>query len=125
MWIINPFIAEHVDKADVGVFTEDLLELTADLVKGFSFKGREYYGDFWVSLLDSDYRNIAIIALQKLVLMPTTYLSEKGFSCLVEIKTQKRNRLKSLDGLMRVALENSIRPRFEELMKNVQKQCSH
>ena len=61
MWIINPFIAEHVDKADVGVFTEDLLELTADLVKGFSFKGREYYGDFWVSLLD--YRNIAIIAL--------------------------------------------------------------
>ena len=66
MWTINPFIAEHVDKADVGVFTEDLLELTADLVKGSSFKGREHYGDFWVSLLDSDYRNIAIIALQNL-----------------------------------------------------------
>ena len=48
--------------------------------------------------------------LQKLVLMPTTYLSEKGFSCLVEPKTKKKNALKFVDSSMRMALERLIYP---------------
>ena len=45
--------------------------------------------DYWVGLLEfSGHKKIALKALQQLVLMPTTYLSEKGFSCLVELTTK-------------------------------------
>ena len=48
-------------------------------------------------LYDSEYESIATIAVNKLVMMPTTYLAEKGFSALVDIKNKKRNRLKMVD----------------------------
>ena len=54
--------------------------------------------------------------LQQLVLMPTTYMSEKGFSCLVEIKSKKRNALTGVDSLMRGTLEELIHQQFEKLI---------
>ena len=54
-------------------------------------------------LYDSEYESIATIAVNKLVMMPTTYLAEKGFSALVEIKNKKRNMLKMVNELMGIA----------------------
>ena len=109
MWIINPFIADHLSQANLGDMMEALLELHNDFYQKSFFKTHPYYGDYWVSLLESPvYKTIALKALQVVVLMPTTYLSEKGFSCLVELKTKKRNALKCVDSSMRVALEGLI-----------------
>ena len=47
--------------------------------------------------------------------MPTTYLAEKGFSVLVDIKTKQSNRLKSIDELMRGALDKLILSRRENM----------
>ena len=56
-------------------------------------------------LQDSAYKPVGSIAVNKLVVMPTTYLAKKGFSALVDIKNKKRNMLKMVDDLMRGALE--------------------
>ena len=126
MWIINPFIADHLSQTNLGDMMETLLELHNDFSQKSFFKTHPYYGDYWVSLLEfPEYKTIALKALQELVLMPTTYLSEKGFSCLVELKTKKRNALKCVDSSMRVALERLIHPRFEKLVAKVQEHPSH
>ena len=52
--------------------------------------------------------------------MPTTYLAERGFSVLVDIKTKKRNRLKSIDELMRGALEKLILLRREKIAPEIE-----
>ena len=75
----------------------------------------------WLSCFLSatwSYRDLAIQALDILVQNPTTYLAEKGFSALVDIKTKKRNKLLSgtLDQLM---------PNWSELVNNIQQQISH
>ena len=81
MWIINPFIADHLKQANLGELIETLMELHQDFAERASFKTHLYYGDFWVGLLESpEYNKIALKALRKLVMMPTTYMSEKRFS---------------------------------------------
>ena len=88
MRIINPDIADHFSQANLGDMMEALLELQNDFLQKSFFKTRPYHSDYCVSSLKSpEYKTIATKALQTLVLMPTTYLSEKGFSCLVEPKT--------------------------------------
>ena len=76
-------------------------------------------------LKKEEYQAVATAALEKLVLMPTTYLCEKGFSCLVELKTKKRKRLQCLDVVMRGALEVHMSPRFKKLCNEMQIHCSH
>ena len=44
-------------------------------------------------------------------MMQTTYLTEKSFSTLVD---KMRNKLKMIDELMRVVLEEQILPQFEK-----------
>ena len=46
--------------------------------------------EFWIKQLDGNYRDLAIQALDILVQNPTTYLAEKGFSALVDIKTKQK-----------------------------------
>ena len=126
MWIINPFIADHLKQTNLGELMETLVELQQDFSERASFKSHFYYGDYSVSLFKSpEYKKIASKALRELVVMPTTYMSEKGFSCLVELKTKKPNLLKCIDSLMRGALEELIHPPFEKLIKKVQEYPSH
>ena len=52
-------------------------------------------------------------------MMPTTYLVEKGFSALVDIKNKKRNRLKMVDELMRGVLDEQILPQIEKIAEQI------
>ena len=55
-----------------------LIDLCNDGAKESQF--RDSYSNFWVKMLqDSEYKPLATIAVNKLVMMPTTYLAEKGF----------------------------------------------
>ena len=76
MWIINPFIADHLSQTNLGDMIETLLELHNDFSQKSFFLLWQLLGHYSLSI------KIALKALQELVLMPTTYLSEKGFSCL-------------------------------------------
>ena len=52
--------------------------LSNDVTKESHF--RDIYSDFWVKLLqDSEYKSLATIAINKLVMMPTTYLLKRVF----------------------------------------------
>ena len=95
-----------------GTMKDLLIDLCNDGAKESQF--RDSYSNFWVIMLhNSEYKPLATIAVNKLVMMPTTYLVEKGFSALVDIKNKKRNRLKMVDELMRGALEEQILPQIE------------
>ena len=100
---------------------ETLVELQQEFFERVPSKTHFYNGDYWAGLLESpEYKKIALKALRKLVLMPTTYMSEKEFSCFVELKTKKRNTLKYVCLLMRGALEELIQPQFEKLITEIQ-----
>ena len=72
-----------------------------------AFFNRRKDAGFWVEALDETNKDLAIQALKVLVQNPTTYLAEKGFSALVDIKASKRSCVlnETLDDLMRAALE--------------------
>ena len=61
------------------------------------------------------YPNVAKLALKVLLPFATTYLCKSGFSTLVVLKTEKRNRLNVEDD-MRLAL-SATKPRITELVE--------
>ena len=79
-----------------------------------AFFNRGKHAEFWVEALDGAYENLAIQALRVPVQNPTTYLAEKRFSALVDIKTLKRSCVlnETLDDLMRRAVEQDIMPNW-------------
>ena len=78
--------------------------------------------EFWCKMVQT-YPTLAKRAFQVIVPFVTTYLCESGFSLLVTIKTNARNKLNvTLD--MRVALSNTS-PRIDPLVANRQQQCLH
>ena len=100
--------------------------ITARFFKRVSFKTHFYNGDYWVGLLESpEYKKITLKAFRELVLMPTTYMSEKDFSCLVKLKTKERNTLKYVCLLMRGTLEELIQPQFEKVITEIQEHPNH
>lgn len=124
LWVLNPF--GDVTISDTNL-RHDLLRLQSDLEQRAAFI-RGQYAEFWVRAFSSEnYEGLAMKALSFLVRMPNTYLSEKGFSTLVDIKTKKRNCLntESLDALMRGALECTIEPNFDAIAANIQQNVSH
>ena len=126
MWIINPFNLDLVNKSNLGSKLENLVDLSQDFSLRSKFQSCSSYGNFWTSLLhEKGAKEIATIALQKLSMMPTTYLAEKGFSVLTDIKMKKWNRLKSVDDFMRGALEETIHPRILKIASSIQAQGSH
>ena len=89
-----------------------MIDLCNDRTKESHF--RDSYSDIWVKMLQHfEYKYLATIAVNKLVMMPPTYLAKKGFSALVDIKNKKRNRLKIVDELMRGALEEQLLPQIK------------
>ena len=90
------------------------------------YSGKRITQEFWVSLIDfSEYKNLAEKAVAVVVQMPTTYLCEKGFSRLVEIKSKKRNSILNIDCLMQGRIEKEQTPRYDHTAKTMQEQASH
>lgn len=117
LWILDPFNAETTD--------QELIDLSTDLNQKVLFQKTNYV-DFWVSLFKfPEYKVVCEKAMRYLAQMPTTYLCEQAFSCLVDIKSTKRNRISNIDVLMRGAVETDILPRFDVLSDNIQEQVSH
>ncbi len=71
----------------------------------------------------SAYPSLSILSLKVLVPFATTYLCESGFSALVAMKCDKRNRLNVEDD-MRVSLSKT-EPKISDLAKAVAPQCLH
>ena len=111
LWILNPFGSQQPPD-EIG------LELKSDLVQKAFFNP-----EFWIKKLDGNYRDLAIQALDILVQNPITYLAEKCFSTLVDIKTKKRNKLLSgtLDQLMCGALEKTVMPNWSLILSAYEK----
>ena len=82
----------------------------------------KFVTQFWC-VNHQSYTKVIMIALRVLVPFASTYLSEAGFSPLVNIKTKNWNRLDVGDD-MRLALTNA-RPKMSKLAAQMQHQISH
>ncbi|KAG7166097.1 putative protein FAM200A-like [Homarus americanus] len=71
-----------------------------------------------------EYLTLTKEAMTTPVLMPTTYLSEKGFSTPVDDRTKKRNCFLDVDTLVRLALKEITLP-WDKLIHETQQQKSH
>ena len=95
------------------------------VIQGCQIKFRTLtLSDFWCGQLVA-FPGLAKSALEKIIPFPTTYLCEKAFSTMLDIKTKARNRLQA--GLyhdMRVALAET-KPEFDKLVAQKQQKKSH
>ena len=119
LWILNPFGKQQPPGPLDQILKNDFCQQ--------AFLNRGKYAKFCVGALDGASKDLAIQALKVLVQNPTTYLAEKGFSALVDIKTSKRSCVlnETLDDLMLGALERDIMPNWYEISRNIQQQKSH
>uniref|UniRef100_A0A8C0VXM4 SCAN domain-containing protein 3 n=1 Tax=Castor canadensis TaxID=51338 RepID=A0A8C0VXM4_CASCN len=121
-WIQNPFILSK-DNLNLTVTLQDkLLELAADETLKIKFENTASLASFWIKV-KNEYPGLAEIALKSLLLFPSTYLCETGFSTLSVIKTKHRNSL-NIHYPLRVAL-SSIQPRLDKLTSKKQAHLSH
>lgn len=120
LWIQDPY--NNYKNTNLSSDDEDsLLELINDCNLKSLFKTKSL-PQFWIQIR-AEYPPLFSAAMQNLLPFASTYLCEKGFSTMVDIKTKKRNRLR-LDSCMRIALQ-SIEPRINKLVDDVQQQKSH
>ena len=117
-WFRDPFFA-NLDNEDDTDLVVELIEIRSKALLKDNFN-KLNLANFWYSLIES-YPGVAKIAIQYLIPFATTYLCESGFSCLVDIKTKKRNKLNP-QHYMRLALSET-EPNINLLVN--QKQQSH
>ena len=82
LWILNPFVKQQPPGSLGRILKNDFCQQ--------AFFSRGKHAEFWVGALNGSYKDLAIQALNVLVQNSTTYLAEKGFSVLVDIKTKKK-----------------------------------
>ncbi|XP_068232174.1 protein FAM200C-like [Palaemon carinicauda] len=110
-WIQQPFLADMDDDDNL---KEELIDLQVNQGCQTKFRTLPLSG-FWCDQLVA-YPGLAKAALEMIIPFPTTYLCEKAFSTMLQIKTTARNRLQiGLLHDMRVALANT-KPRIEKLV---------
>lgn len=117
--IRNPFIIppESVDEN----LQEELIDLFNDS-RAHSIFERESLTSFWCQMTVS-YPGVAIQVIKMLLLFPSTYLCESGFSSLLLIKSKMRARL-AVEADLRCALSKT-EPRISQLVAQIQHQPSH
>nr|XP_027777949.2 SCAN domain-containing protein 3 [Marmota flaviventris] len=121
-WIQNPFLSPK-DSLNLTITLRDkLLKLATDEGLKIKFENTASLASFWIKV-KNEYPELAEIALKSLVLFPSTYLCETGFSTLSVIKTKHRNSL-NIHYPLRVAL-SSIQPRLDKLTSKKQAHLSH
>lgn len=120
-WIENPFTVS-IEELNFNTLIEtQIIDLSCDKTYEHKFKN-ETLVDFWCAVYN-EYPELSINAIKKLLLFPTTYLCEKGFSTMANIKTKQRNRL-DVTHDMRISLSEIV-PQWEILCNSVQNQNSH
>ncbi|XP_045130675.1 zinc finger BED domain-containing protein 5-like [Portunus trituberculatus] len=117
--IRNPFIVNvHLLPDNM---QEEFLELVNDSVAKDAFETLSLT-KFW-SKMSEIYHVVSEKVLNSLLMFPSTYLCEQGFSTLLNMKTKHRSRLNVKHDL-RLCLSNTA-PRIEELACNKQAHPSH
>ncbi|XP_068201803.1 zinc finger BED domain-containing protein 5-like [Palaemon carinicauda] len=121
-WIRNPFMNIPSNIGLQLCEEEELATISSD--RDLKIKHSTVPIDsFWISV-QKEYPTLSKKALSLLLQFSTSYLCELGFSTLNNIKTKKRERLRSTEEEMRVCLSH-IRPNIEEVAKKHQAQVSH
>ncbi|XP_068243921.1 zinc finger BED domain-containing protein 5-like [Palaemon carinicauda] len=117
--IRNPFIVNvHLLPDNM---QEEFLELVNDSVAKDAFETLSLT-KFWAKMSEI-YPVVSKVVLNSLLMFPSTYLSEQGFSTLLNMKTKHRSRL-NVEHDLRLCLSNTA-PRIEKLVCNRQAQPSH
>jgi hypothetical protein len=120
-WVRQPFTFS-VATADVNdEYLDEIIELQQSQLQQQLFRTTTL-STFWCHQI-VPYPLIAKKALEILTPFVTTYLCEQSFSRMVDMKTNKRNRL-CCENDMRVAL-SKVKPRISELVSEKQQQKSH
>jgi len=88
-----------------------------------SFDSRASLEELWCKKAQS-YPNIRNVALRYLMVFSTTYLSEQGFSTLLQIKNKQRNKLTSVSADLTLAL-SKLQPTIPLLVGKMRAQISH
>ena len=120
-WIRDPFLYNNSLLSCNDDAKLDLVELQASGKAKMEYDSLSLQ-DFWCKRL-CDFPNLAEKALKVLTPFATTYLCETGFSTLLNIKDEHRNRLNPAHD-MRVALSHT-EPRLEKIVSSGQQQISH
>ena len=118
LWISQPFSVEEnsIRDDDMAAKIEFLqLRENSSLKTGFT----EDIGSFWAGI-HKEYPILSKRALNFLIQFPSTYCCVVGFSVIMSIKTNYRNRLE-IDDEMRCCVSYS-QPRFERLLPKKQYQ---
>lgn len=89
-WVMNPFI--NIETAEIQI-QEELIELSTDETFKASFKGGDRLTEFWLQTnLIQHYPGLWTLVKTILIAFPFSYLVEQGFSTVIDLITQKRNR---------------------------------
>ncbi|XP_068205215.1 protein FAM200C-like [Palaemon carinicauda] len=110
-WIQQPFLADRDDDDNL---KEEVIDLQVNQLCQTKFRTLLLSG-FWCDQFVA-YPGLAKAVLEMFIPFPTTYLCEKAFSTMFQIKTTARNRLQiGLLHDMRMALANK-KPQIEKLV---------
>ena len=119
---INPFFIVPVDVPVGTGEQEELIDIQTD--ETAKIKHKECCPiNFWLSKASS-YPNLACHAVSRLLIFPSTWECEKGFSALMTIKSKSRNRLGTPEHDFRCAVSEAI-PRIDQLVEKKQLHPSH
>ncbi|XP_068228168.1 zinc finger BED domain-containing protein 5-like [Palaemon carinicauda] len=122
-WIRNPFVASISTQYQLTLMEEEqLVELRHD--RDLNLLHMQLPTDeFWVQI-KTKYPHVAKKALVMLIQFSTSYQCELGFSTLANIKTNKRERLKTFEEVVRVFL-STIQPNVKRIFQSHQAHTSH
>ena len=121
-YISNPFFVNPNDLAVGTGEQEELIDIQSD-EKAKNLHRTCSPIDFWLCIT-SLYPTLSNKAIKQLLIFPTTWECEKGFSSMMTIKSKSRNRLLNPADDFRCA-ESRIAPRIDKLVAKKQKQNSH
>ena len=120
-WIRQPFSFDTTTVDTNNQHIDDIIELQESKVQKLFFNSTNLE-TFWCQQMES-YPRIAKVALDVHTSFVTTYLCERAFSTLVEVKTKKRNRL-ACENDLRIAVSET-KPRISQLVARKEQQKAH
>jgi hypothetical protein len=118
-WVCNPF-----DSKPNGLSLEEeeqLIDVSSSTSLKMDFSTKSLT-NFWIEL-SNDFSVIKAKAIRILLVFPTSYLCETGFSAVASLKSKYRNKLQ-LEKELRVAISN-VEPNLQRLCATKQAHVSH